>query len=197
RRGEPKGDGTVTIEPKREDPEPLLERVGEFARQQIDGTSSAEAHLAARQRNRAAFEQTRKESRWPLRRPGGRRAWTAAAILAAAAVALLVVGSLGRWRALTYTIDPGARMDGSYLRVPDDGAGAAMHFSDGSEVRVAPGGELRVGELRRDGTRLALQQGTASMRVVHRARTHWSVDAGPFVVEVTGTSFDVRWTTRE
>src|SRR5262249_24078620 len=50
---------------------------------------------------------------------------------------------------------------------------------------------------RRDGARVALQQGTASLRVVHRQRTRWAVDAGPFVVEVTGTSFDVRWSTRD
>jgi hypothetical protein len=88
-------------------------------------------------------------------------------------------------------------MEGTYLRVPDDGASAAMHFSDGSELRLAAGAELRVGELRRDGARIALQQGTASLHVVHRQRTRWAVDAGPFVVEVTGTSFDVRWSTRD
>jgi hypothetical protein len=186
----------VTIE-KREDPEPLLERVGAFARQHVDGTSSARAHLAARERVRAAFEQTRRESRLSLRRPSGRKIWAAAAVLAAAAVMLFVAGPLGRWRVLTYTTDPGAHMEGSYLRVPDGSASAEVHFSDGSEVRVAPGGELRVGELRRDGARVALQQGTASLRVVHRQRTRWAVDAGPFVVEVTGTSFDVGWSTRE
>src|SRR5262245_57378661 len=171
--------------------------MGAFARRHVEGSSSARAHLAARERIRAAFEQTRKESRWSLRRRGGRRIWATAAVLAAAALVLLVAVPLGRWRALTFTTDPGARMEGSYLRVPDDGASAAMHFSDGSEVRLAPGGELRVGELRRDGARVALQQGTASLRVVHRQRTRWAVDAGPFVVEVTGTSFDVRWSTRD
>jgi len=42
-----------------------------------------------------------------------------------------------------------------------------------------------------------VQDGTASLHVVHRQNTRWAVDAGPFVVEVTGTSFDVRWSTRD
>jgi len=188
----------VTFEPKREDPEPLLERLGQFARRHIDGSTPTGAHAAARERARALFEQTRKESWLSLRQPRG-RIWATAsvAVFAAAAVVLLLAGPYGRLRALTYTTDPGTWIDGGYLRVPDDGASAAMHFSDGSEVRVAPGGKVRVGELRRDGAHVALQEGMASLRVVHRDSTRWAVDAGPFVVEVTGTSFDVRWSTRE
>jgi hypothetical protein len=185
----------VTFEPKSEDREALLERLGHFAGQNIDGTAPAAAHAAARERARAGFEQTRKPNLGSLLHL---RSWRAPAlIVAAAAIALVVVGLRVRLQALTYTTDAGAWIDAGYLRVPEDGASTAMHFSDGSEVKVAPGGKLRVGELRRNGARVSLQDGAATLRVVHRDDTHWAVDAGPFVVEVTGTSFDVRWSTRD
>jgi len=38
-----------------------------------------------------------------------------------------------------------------------------------------------------------LQQGEASFDVKHRDDTRWTIDAGPFVVHVTGTAFKVRW----
>jgi hypothetical protein len=178
----------------REDPEPLLERVGHFARDHIGGATPADAYAAERARARVLFEQTRKESWLSLRGP---RYALVAMVAAAAVVALLVVSLRGRPQALTYSADPGARIDGDYLRVPDDGASASMHFSDGSEVRVGPGGEVRIAELRREGARVMLQDGAASVRVVHRDHTRWTIDAGPYVVEVTGTSFDLRWSTRE
>ena len=33
----------------------------------------------------------------------------------------------------------------------------------------------------------------AHFAVIHRPKARWSVEAGPFVVQVTGTTFDVRW----
>jgi hypothetical protein len=41
---------------------------------------------------------------------------------------------------------------------------------------------------------IGLESGKASLHVVHRPGTHWSVDAGPFAIAVTGTAFDVGWT---
>src|SRR5436190_1274069 len=51
----------------------------------------------------------------------------------------------------------------------------------------------RVAALHADGAAIGLESGKASLHVVHRPGTHWSVDAGPFAIAVTGTAFDVGW----
>ena len=43
------------------------------------------------------------------------------------------------------------------------------------------------------GARLRVEEGEARFEVVHRPHAAWSVEAGPYVVYVTGTAFDVRW----
>lgn len=182
---------------KREDPEDMLERCGRLARRYIHGNTSPQAHAAERERIRTAFEQLQKGRRpsrgWWVER----RTWVASFGVAAIAAVIAAFVAYERGRTLTYTTDPGTGSDTGYFLVPEDGASTALHFSDGSEVRVAPGGKIRVGALRRDEARLSLHEGTASLHVVHRNDTHWAVDAGPFVVEVTGTSFDVGWSTRD
>ncbi|HEY2899540.1 MAG TPA: FecR domain-containing protein, partial [Polyangia bacterium] len=45
----------------------------------------------------------------------------------------------------------------------------------------------------KNGARVRLEDGGAHFSVVHRPRARWAVDAGPFTVQVTGTTFDVRW----
>ncbi len=80
----------------------------------------------------------------------------------------------------------------SYIRgVGADGT--QVRFSDGTRIDLREGARLSV--LARDdrGARLRVEDGEAHFEVVHRERTAWSVEAGPFVVYVTGTSFDVRW----
>src|SRR5205809_862285 len=51
----------------------------------------------------------------------------------------------------------------------------------------------RIAETNAAGARVLLEQGGLHADVVHRPRTRWSVEAGPFVVRVTGTRFDVGW----
>jgi hypothetical protein len=48
-----------------------------------------------------------------------------------------------------------------------------------------------------DGAALRLEDGRARFAVVHSGRARWSVEAGPFVVQVTGTTFDVVWSAGE
>ncbi len=43
------------------------------------------------------------------------------------------------------------------------------------------------------GARLRVEEGEARFDVVHLPHAAWSVEAGPYVVYVTGTAFDVRW----
>jgi hypothetical protein len=81
---------------------------------------------------------------------------------------------------------------GGYIR-GENADGADLRFSDGTRVALAQGGRLSVVAQSAHGARLRLEEGEAHLDVVHLPRAAWSVEAGPFIVKVTGTSFDVRW----
>ena len=128
-----------------------------------------------------------------LARRGRRRA------IALASLTVLLAGFAGGrlWRArnvdVAYHVEGQASIgEGGYVH--DVGrAGARLQVSEGTVVELAAG--ARAGVVSRDprGARLRLEDGRAHFEVVHRARARWSVDAGPFAIQVTGTSFDVRW----
>jgi ferric-dicitrate binding protein FerR (iron transport regulator) len=134
----------------------------------------------------------------PVRRRPARLVFVAAG-LAAAAGLLVTVQLSRRPRPITYAIAPGtvepsapaAEQDG-YIRGVGP-TGTEVRFSDGTRVAVAHGGRLSVLSRASDGARLRVEDGEAHFEVVHKPRAAWTVEAGPFVVYVTGTSFDVRW----
>lgn len=66
-------------------------------------------------------------------------------------------------------------------------------FSDGSTVRLSPGARARVRQLSAVGASVELQRGEARVHVRHASETQWSVEAGPYVVQVIGTRFRVQW----
>lgn len=78
------------------------------------------------------------------------------------------------------------------IAAPIDGA-RSIAFTDGSAVRLSPSARARIRQLRTDGATLALDRGEATVSVRHRETTRWSVEAGPFLVRVTGTRFRVGW----
>jgi hypothetical protein len=126
----------------------------------------------------------------------GRR-WTARIVLLLAAaltlpVAAAVVAARKPAR-LEYRLDGPFVADGPWIGVAPSGAALSMHFSDGTEVELGPGSKGRVAEVTRDGARIALAMGVLQARVVHRPRARWSIAAGPYTIEVTGTAFDVGW----
>jgi hypothetical protein len=82
-----------------------------------------------------------------------------------------------------------------HLRLRAVDAPASMAFSDGSEVELE-GGAAHVDEVTAKGATVTLEEGTASVHVVHRADTRWTVRAGPYAVAVTGTRFDIGWSPR-
>ncbi|HZL16304.1 MAG TPA: FecR domain-containing protein, partial [Polyangia bacterium] len=84
-----------------------------------------------------------------------------------------------------------ARTDGYIPRVA--APLAQIKFSDGTEVGLEHGSRAWVVSTGADGAQLRLEDGRAHFAVVHRPHAHWSVEAGPFVVSVTGTKFDVEW----
>src|SRR5262245_59016946 len=98
----------------------------------------------------------------------------------------------GRGAPIGYVVDGAvAGVDGFIPRV--QAASAKLAFSDGTVVTLAHKSRARVVSTSAEGAALRLEDGRAHFAVVHRPRARWSVEAGPFVVQVTGTTFDVSW----
>lgn len=172
-------------EPARIDPR--LERVGALMR--VGDANDRQRHLEGRARLIAAVEEMR---------PSPRRRWVAAtSMLAAAAVIALVVGwRLRTIRSLSYEVEGATAAAQGYVS-PPVGASATLRFSDGSEVALAGGARGRVAGTTPDGAQVVLESGRARVKVVHREKTSWTVDAGPFAVRVTGTAFTVAWSPQD
>lgn len=118
--------------------------------------------------------------------------------VAAAAVVLLGAGAAYRYvlseRPLGFVIEGqgGEPQVGEWLAAPAD-EGLALAFSDGSRFELAPSARGRVLEVDAQGSHVMLERGAAAVRVAKRPDSHWRFSAGPFVVEVLGTEFDLAW----
>src|SRR5436190_3288600 len=109
-----------------------------------------------------------------------------------AAIALLLVGrGVQRARPLTYVAQGADEQDG-YIRGSADGQ-SQVQFSDGTHVALAEGARVSVLSRTPRGARLRVEEGEARFDVVHLPHAVWSVEAGPYVVYVTGTAFNLRW----
>lgn len=160
-------------------------KLTDIARETLHGRVDAEAHARGRERLQASLLRKSRLGRKVLR----------LALLAAAA--LVILAALVWWpRApLTFAIEGGAttaKADGGMWVVTDD-APSTARFSDGSSVRFAPESSGRFEAVRADGARVVLSGGALHLDVAHRSDTSWSIEAGPYVVRVTGTEFDVMW----
>jgi ferric-dicitrate binding protein FerR (iron transport regulator)/TolA-binding protein len=123
----------------------------------------------------------------PLRRMGG-------LVLAAAAVLLAIVVLAGRRPgALAFVVGGDERHGRVGEWVAASAASLPIAFSDGTRLALAAGSRARVEAVDADGARVVLERGELEASVRHRAATRWSVDAGPYVVQVTGTQFSVSW----
>jgi hypothetical protein len=72
-----------------------------------------------------------------------------------------------------------------------------IDFSDGSSVVLDTDARASVSEVGSHGARVRLDSGRLRTHFVPLRDAHWSVDAGPYLVTVTGTTFDVAWTPTE
>jgi ferric-dicitrate binding protein FerR (iron transport regulator) len=159
--------------------------LGRVARM-LDGSDDKARDLAARERFLLALGT----------KPRGRARFlglTAAALVLGASVAgafLLVKPSR-----VEYRVSGPLATEGEWLGVPPDRGAASLQFSEGTEIELGPGSKGRVADLSPDGARVVLGEGALHARVAHRPRARWSVAAGPYVIEVTGTAFDVGWST--
>jgi hypothetical protein len=133
----------------------------------------------ARERDRA------RAAEWPRR-------WAVPAI-AAAALGLALGGVLARRpRPLTYVVS-GGRVEANGFVVGEAVAPTELRFSDGTRVRLASGARMLVAAPGPHGVHLRVEEGQAHFEVTHRPGADWSVEVGPYRVQVTGTVFDVRW----
>ncbi len=140
----------------------------------------------------------RLEQRRAQPRGRGLLRWSVAGLgLCAASVAVLF--GLHNWRsgrALTFDVGGGAIVESGYIRGAAN-AGAPVQFSDGTRIDLAAGARMSVVAPGPHGARLRVDEGAAHFSVMHLPRAAWSVEAGPYVVEVTGTVFDVRWSSAD
>ena len=112
------------------------------------------------------------------------------AVLAAACLAPLLWIGLHPEPRLSYRISDGLLSDGNSIVGQ---AATSVAFSDGSQLKLTNGARARIGEVTAHGARLDLVDGEVSVDIVKAPGNAWSVQAGPYQVQVIGTAFDVRW----
>jgi len=162
-----------------------LQRAAEFIRTQVRAPLGS-TEYAGRSRFLSALDQ---------RKPRlARRALMVAVASCAVIVGVALTSHYRRGQVLTYRI--GTSTDageiGSYVSAPA-AARLDLNFSEGSRVVLEPRARGRVARATRHGATMILEDGRASVDIVHRPHTDWRILAGPYVVQVAGTSFEVSY----
>jgi hypothetical protein len=116
--------------------------------------------------------------------------WSLGLVAAGATAAVVLFNRVDS--SLTFSVVNGTVSDGGYVRAKAEG-GTELQFSDGSSLALDPGTSTRVTDIDAHGSRVLLESGRAHVRVTHRPAAKWTIDAGPYSVQVVGTEFDVRW----
>jgi hypothetical protein len=110
----------------------------------------------------------------------------------AAGVAVFVALSWHAATPLTFAIEGNVTWADHQLDV-HEGENARLSFSDGTRFALAGGTRAGIAQVDGRGARVRLGSGRAHAAVVHKPAARWSVEAGPFVVRVIGTVFDLDW----
>jgi hypothetical protein len=112
---------------------------------------------------------------------------------AALVLATVLLGpAMVKRQPLTYVMTDGEIQVGGYFRI---GAHAqpSLRFSDGTSLTLKGGARGRLTHVDAHGARVTLDEGEAHVAVVPRPDGQWLFDAGPFLVRVHGTEFDLAW----
>jgi hypothetical protein len=169
------------------DPDEAVERLVQLARE------APPEHLTPREwAGLHRLEQTLREGGHRRRAPAW--VWQIAVATAVAAAGLLLALRL-RDRPLTYEVTDAKVSDGGYVSAGD--REASVRFSDRSELGVEPGTRLRVSGVEARGARVMLEGGSLHVHIRPEPHATWALDAGPYVVHVTGTEFDLAWSAAE
>jgi hypothetical protein len=132
----------------------------------------------------------------PERTSAARARWPLALAAAAGAAALIL--ALIVWRPsarVSFVVGspPAHGAVGDWVAA-DASAPLPMRFSEGTSFTLASGARARVTETTARGATVLLERGDVAAAVQHLgADTRWNLQAGPFVVRVTGTKFDASW----
>lgn len=163
-------------------PQEIIDRFVHLAREAADEQTDSIGQAGLHDLERALGRSSR--ARPLLARTG----WYALA--AALSIAIGVV-FIPRDRALTFEVTQGCVREGGYIvsRAPD----GAVRFSDQSNLGMDQGTRLRVSSVEVRGAHLLLEAGTLHASIRPRRQARWAIDAGPYVVHVTGTEFDLAW----
>jgi hypothetical protein len=163
----------------------LIDRLSHLARE-----ASGDALTQAEHAGLQSLERTlarRKDRRRSARVAG----WLAFAAALGATVAVFFLHD----RALTFQVNQGRVSEGGYIVA--ESANATVRFSDQSELGMELGTRLRVSRLEVRGAHMMLEGGLLHVRIRPRPQATWSIDAGPYIVHVTGTEFDLAWDVAE
>jgi len=146
---------------------------------------------------------------WPVDESGLRRLarphrgrvrlrWQAVSALGFAA--LLLVAAPAAWFAvrspgpLTFEVINGTvGVTGEIRPAVAENVSTRIRFSDGSEIALDREARAQVSNVTPVGARIVLSNGRAHTFFVPKPHARWQVAAGPYVVQVTGTIFDVQW----
>ncbi len=143
--------------------------------------------LASLRRNMAAVTEPRRVSA-----PRRQHYWPTT-IKIAAAVALLLGGSLTAYRALGHVAGPAATAQPSERIIATrPGQRVSFHLSDGTHVILGAASTLRQSADFGRGARPVVLEGEAYFEVVHDGRRPFTVRAGDLVTKDLGTEFTIR-----
>ncbi len=122
-----------------------------------------------------------------------RRTLVRAVVALAAVLACAAIWMIGRPSAsLRFSTESGQGQLRAWLAT-DSTREMPLSFSEGTLLVIQPDSRGRVEQLSPNGASFLIERGAVRARVVHRSGTDWRFLAGPFEVEVTGTSLDVGW----
>lgn len=167
---------------------PSLADVEAVVRENVSGHVDGDHHEHGKQRLLAALRHRRPRA--------AARVWQRG-LVGGALLLLAVGGAAYAWKAhgtgrLRYDVTGGLLSESGYVRGTGP-SGARLAFSDGTEVDLQDGARARIAAVDAHGARLAIENGHAALNIARLPGAAWYVDAGPFVIQVTGTQFDVDW----
>lgn len=174
----------MTMDSQRSTPDELVMRLLDLAREASTDDLSPREHEGLRRLERTVLHADTPAQRSPWLRFG----WLA---LAPAAAAIAVGVYAMRERALTFEVVSGKVSDGGYVSA--NSGDAKVHFSDHSDLGLESGTRLRISNLEVRGARVMLEGGTMHVSIHTKPHGNWTLDAGPYIVHVTGTEFDLAW----
>jgi ferric-dicitrate binding protein FerR (iron transport regulator) len=166
---------------------PTLSDVEAVVRENVSGHVDGDQHEHGKQQLLAALRERRRRS--SRHRPR----W----LLAAAALIILAGAGGLAWKRhgaarIAYEVSGGLVSDSGYVRSTGS-SGARLIFTDGTRIDLQDGARARIASADAHGARVAIENGHAALNVARTPSGRWFVDAGPFVIQVTGTQFDVDW----